>query len=71
MSWIIDNKQWLFSGAGLAVVGYIYSLWNRKPIAIEPEKNTATNKNHIEINVGERNHSSGEKTVNDNGHKKA
>lgn len=71
MSWIIDNKDWLFSGIGIAALGFIYSLWNQKLIAIEPEKNTATNTNNIEINVGEKNHIPGEKTVNDIGQKKS
>lgn len=71
MSWIIDNKEWLFSGVGLTALGLIYSLWNRKPIAIEPGKNTVTNTNNIEISVAESNHSSGEGVVNDSGLKKS
>jgi hypothetical protein len=71
MSWIIDNKEWLFSGAGVAAFGYVFSLWFRKPVAIDLGKNTATNTNNIAINVAERNHSPGEKAVNDNSQKKS
>lgn len=71
MSWIIDNKEWLFSGVGLAALGYVYSLISKKRVAIDSGKNTETNTNDIEINVGEKNHSPGEKTVNDKSHKKS
>jgi len=71
MSWIIENKEWLFSGSGIAALGYVYSLWARKSVAIKPEKNTATNTNTIEINVGERNRNPGEGTANNNGQKKS
>jgi len=66
MSWIVDNKEWLFSGAGIAVMGCLYSLWNRKSIGTFSEENTASNTNNIEINVGERRHDSTEKLGNDN-----
>lgn len=70
MSWIIDNKEWLFSGVGIAILVYIRSLWNGKSIAIEPEENRATNTNNIEINVSERNHRSAEESTNVSGRKK-
>ena len=71
MSWIIDNKEWLFSGIGIAAFGYIYSLWTRKPIVIEPEKNTVANTNKIEISIGEKNNNQVEKTANNNSQKKS
>lgn len=30
VAWVIDNKQWLFSGAGLAVVAWIAGLIIKK-----------------------------------------
>jgi hypothetical protein len=71
MSWIVDNKEWLFSGVGIAAFGYVYSLFSKGRVTIDPEKNTATNTNTIEINVGEKNHKQVEKTVNDKSHKKS
>lgn len=71
MSWIVENKEWLFSGVGIAVFGYIYSVVFRDPKKNNIEKNTAKNTNNIEINIGERNHNQGEKSVNDCKHKKS
>ena len=48
MSWILENKEWLFSGAGvIAVVGAL-KLFFSKDDSIEPDNN---NTNNIEINV--------------------
>lgn len=30
VSWIIDNKEWLFSGAGLVVIGWLVRLIFKK-----------------------------------------
>ncbi|HEY3771179.1 MAG TPA: hypothetical protein VGN44_21075 [Candidatus Angelobacter sp.] len=28
--WLIDNKQWLFSGVAVAAIGYVASIFQRK-----------------------------------------
>lgn len=35
MIWLFENKEWLFSGAGLSVIGFIYYIV-KKPLAIQP-----------------------------------
>ena len=71
MSWVLDNKEWLFSGIGITILLGIYRLWHQKSPVNEHDKNSATNTNNIEINVGDIKHSSGEVTVNDVANKKS
>lgn len=67
MSWIIDNKEWLFSGIGLVVLGGVLNYFLRKPVRVGVETNKPKNLNSI----GERNHNSTEKSVKENVHKKS
>lgn len=45
MSWLIENKEWLFSGAGLAALGLIYKFIYKKE-----DKPISENNNSIVIN---------------------
>lgn len=71
MSWIIDNKEWLFSGIGGTFLVYVFTLRNRSQVENEPENNTATNTNNIDITIGEKKYNPEETTVNNSGHKKS
>ncbi|PRY66439.1 hypothetical protein B0H98_101423 [Vreelandella songnenensis] len=71
MNWVFENKEWLFSGLGMAVLGCIFSFFFKNRTITASEKNKAVNTNTIAINVGEKNHNPGEKTVNDKSHKKS
>ena len=71
MSWIIDNKEWLFSGIGVVVLVGVLNYFRRKPVKVGVETNKPKNLNSIEINIGERNHNSTEKSVKENIHKKS
>lgn len=35
MNWLLENKEWLFSGAGLSVIGVIYYII-KKPLEVQP-----------------------------------
>ncbi len=52
MSWIIENKEWLFSGVGIAVIGVIYTKFfsNRVSENKPSSGNSNLNKNSIVIN---------------------
>ncbi len=42
--WIVANKEWLFSGAGLSVVGFIYYMFrNKQGQTINIIQNTSDN----------------------------
>jgi hypothetical protein len=71
MSWIADNKEWLFSGAGIIIVGYVFSFFFKDNTPDDSDKNTAVNTNTIKINVGENNHNAREKAASDTSHKKS
>jgi hypothetical protein len=53
MDWIVDNKEWLFSGVGLAVVGFILT---KIFTGVKNDGNTPLQStNNIEINVNNAN----------------
>lgn len=64
MNWIIENKEWLFSGIGVVIVGVIINLWKRDKLPGSNTKNTSNssgNINKIKINIG--NNKKGEKNT--------
>lgn len=71
MSWIIDNKEWMFSGIGVVVLGGVLNYFRRKPVEAVVETNIPKNLNSVEINIGERNLNSTEESVKENVHKKS
>lgn len=71
MSWIIDNKEWMFSGIGVVILVGVLNYFRRKPVEVGVEKNIPKNLNSIEINIGERKHNSAEESVKENVYKKS
>lgn len=71
MSWIIDNKEWMFSGIGVVFLGFVFNYFRRKPVEVGAEKNIAKNLNSIEINIGERNNNLEDKKFSEKAHKKS
>ena len=65
MSWLLDNKEWLFSGVGIVIFSLIYKFLVRNPQTTMPERASANNTNTIAINIGDSDHESGEKAEND------
>jgi hypothetical protein len=53
MSWVVENKDWLFSGVGLVVVVGVLKLIFNKKSSDGFDTNNSINTNNIEINVGE------------------
>lgn len=54
MNWIIENKDWIFSGVGVALIGLIFNLWRREKMTGSKTKNTSNslgNVNKIKINI--------------------
>ncbi|WP_418991729.1 response regulator [Alistipes sp.] len=55
--WIIANKEWLFSGIGVAVLGwlgaYIYrKIWKRDPLQTQTQPQTQTQSQVVNVNIG-------------------
>jgi len=44
MSWIIENREWVFSGVGIAIIGVVWGLFKR---------NKATNTNRQVLKAGD------------------
>lgn len=54
MEWILNNKDWIFSGIGVVVVGWILNLIFKKEKQVEPvSNNNNNNSNIVNINVGD------------------
>jgi len=71
VNWIIENKEWLFSGAGIVCIGYIYSVFNSKPRENSPENHSDKNKNNISIIFDTMNNSSEEGAESEGSQKKS
>lgn len=55
----------------MVVFGSVLNYFRRKPVEVGVETNKPKNLNSIEINIGERNHNSAEKSVKEHVHKKS
>lgn len=54
MNWIIKNKEWLFSGIGVALVSWIVTLFFPKKLAKKTIRQTQkSGKNSTNVQVGE------------------
>ncbi len=54
MDWLINNKEWFFSGTGIAVIGALVGLWkyfSSNSQAITPVGQNNENTSNIEINI--------------------
>ncbi len=55
MDWLISNKDWLFSGGGVAILVTLFTMWNTKnnnsSQAMTPNGSHNENTNNIEINI--------------------
>ncbi|MEX0597042.1 MAG: LPXTG cell wall anchor domain-containing protein [Candidatus Paceibacterota bacterium] len=55
MKWIIENKEWLFSGAGVAIIAFLISFFRKKKrnqSTIQKIKSGA-NSTNTQINMNE------------------
>ena len=53
MNWIFENKEWIFSGIGVAIIGYSIKLLMKKGSSKKQIiKNNPKNTNKIKINIG-------------------
>lgn len=53
MNWILENKEWIFSGIGVAIIGYLIKLFMKKRSSKKQiNKNNSKNTNKIKINIG-------------------
>ena len=60
MNWIIENKEWIFSGVGVTVIGILINLWKRDKLQAlsfvrvwnsSSNKNISNNINKINISI--------------------
>lgn len=58
MAWLIENKEWIFSGIGVSVIILIVSIFKQKPDAKQIQK-TGTNSTNYQaggnIHIGSSN----------------
>ena len=58
MGWIIENKEWLFSGIGIIVVGWIFkSRKSKKPLQKIKSGNYSNNiqgGKNVEVSIGDK-----------------
>jgi hypothetical protein len=59
MQWLIDNKEWLFSGVGVFIFGVIISFFTRKNASNSQTQKSGDNSNNYQasgdINIGVKN----------------
>jgi predicted tellurium resistance membrane protein TerC len=51
MEWIIANKEWIFSGIGVFIIGVVISLLrkNQKKKTVKMKQKSGSNSNNIQI----------------------
>jgi hypothetical protein len=56
MQWVIDNKEWLFSGVGIFVITLLISIFTRKKSDIKQSQKSGSNSKNYQsagdINIG-------------------
>lgn len=56
MQWMIDNKEWLFSGIGIFVITLLISIFTRKKSDIKQSQKSGSNSKNYQstgdINIG-------------------
>ena len=58
MQWILDNKEWLFSGLGIVVITIAISLFSKKDKSKQTQKSGKNSTNYQaggDINIGNNN----------------
>ena len=59
MQWIIDNKEWLFSGAGIFFITTIIALINNKKSSLKQSQKSGKNSTSYQaggdIHIGDKN----------------
>lgn len=59
MQWIIDNKEWLFSGAGIFLITTIIALINNKKSSLKQSQKSGKNSTSYQagggIHIGDKN----------------
>lgn len=56
MQWVIDNKEWLFSGVGIFVITILISIFTSRKRAIKQTQKSGSNSKNYQsagdINIG-------------------
>jgi len=59
MQWIIDNKEWAFSGFGVFVLGLVVAFFSKKKNSTTQTQKSGNNSTNYQasgdINIGEKN----------------
>ncbi|MBV7414526.1 hypothetical protein [Aeromonas sp. sif2433] len=58
MSWLLENKEWVFSGVGVSVVVFIFSIFKKNSELKQTQKSGKSSKNYQaggDINIGKKN----------------
>lgn len=58
LSWLVDNKEWVFGGVGVAIVTGLIALFTRRRGNGEQRQTSGANSTNLQsgrdINIGER-----------------
>ncbi|OOE86794.1 hypothetical protein [Salinivibrio sharmensis] len=58
MSWLLENKEWVFSGIGVSVLIFLLSLFRKNPSSTQIQKSGDNSTNYQsggDINIGNKN----------------
>ena len=58
MRWIIENKDWIFSGVGVSIISLVVGLFAKNNIALKQTQKSGRNSTNYQsgrdINIGEK-----------------
>jgi hypothetical protein len=58
LTWVIDNKEWLFSGAGIALITVLIALFRRRRDGLDQRQRSGANSTNLQsgrdININRR-----------------
>lgn len=59
MDWLIQNKEWLFSGVGIAIFSFIFSLFLKSKNSLKQKQSSGKKSTNIQagnnVNIGTKN----------------
>lgn len=59
MQWVLENKEWLFSGAGIFLLSLLFGLVARKKVGFKQNQKSGKSSTNYQaggdINIGDRN----------------
>jgi len=48
LAWAIDNKEWIFSGIGVAAIGWLFALFRRRQNGLSQRQRSGANSTNLQ-----------------------